>query len=158
MMVNYSFFPPAQLDRPQTIDSHSPLCSSPAKRPRICLLCRAQGFLVGCCVCFSGREPSKAMTYFIFDDFPSICVNSHEVTTLPHTFLPGRVVSPTSLPPFMPTIGWCCVSLTGGSHLSPSPHRSHYFFFGRSIWPPKRYENIIPTRSDPASPLLQSTL
>ena len=78
-------------------------------------------------------------------------------TTTPTRSAP--VASPLQRPPHRRrqlSVG-CCVPPSNGGHLRPRVRPSLYFF-GRLIRPPKRRAAVLPTRSDPASPLLQRTL
>jgi hypothetical protein len=103
MMIYFSFFPLAQLDHPQTIESRPP-CA-----PHLSNLLAYASFVARACF----------WLVFVFD-FP---VGSHlrprpilfsifysaaqyEDTTPPHTFRPGHVSSLTPLPPSTPNFGW----------------------------------------------------
>ena len=75
----------------------------------------------------------------------------------PHTFRPGRVSSLTPPSPLTTTFGWLlCPPIKRRPSKAKGPPIS--LFFCRSIRPPKRRAAVLPTRSDPASPLLQRTL
>ena len=76
---------------------------------------------------------------------------------VPHTFRPGRVSSPTPPSPSTTTFGWLlCPPVKRRPSKAKGP--PIYLFFCRLIRPPKRRAAVLPTRSDPASPLLQRTL
>ena len=75
----------------------------------------------------------------------------------PHTFRPGRVSSLTPPSPLTTTFGWLlCPPIKRRPSKAKGPPIS--LFFRRLIRPPKRRAAVLPTRSDPASPLLQRTL
>ncbi len=78
-------------------------------------------------------------------------------TTPPHTFRPGRLSSSMPLPLAMPTFGWLlCPSIKQRPSKAKGP--SILLFFCRLKSQSKRRATVLPTRSDPASPLLQRTL
>ncbi len=89
----------------------------------------ARAFLVGCCVCFSGREPSKATTNFIFDFlFPSNLTPGSKRQDPPTRS--ALVASPLQRPPQRrcQLLFDCCVPSSNGGHLRPRVRPSLYFF------------------------------
>jgi hypothetical protein len=75
----------------------------------------------------------------------------------PHTFRPGRVSSLTPPSPSTTTYGWLfCPHIKWRPSKAKGPPIS--LFFRRLFRPPKRRAAVLPTRSDPASPILQRTL
>ncbi len=98
---------PVQLNRPQDDQSTTTLRSPLVPHPLISLLHCARVYLTDCCVCFTGRRPSKAMMYFTFNCFLVVqFAIRNEETTPPQTFRPSRFSFPTSPQlMLMPTIG-----------------------------------------------------
>ncbi len=84
----------------------SPALPSAVATTLLHLLCPAGVLLVGCCVIFICRPPSKATTYFCSCFFLHRFAAPSKETTPPHTFRPGRLSSSMPLPPSMPTFGW----------------------------------------------------
>jgi hypothetical protein len=75
----------------------------------------------------------------------------------PHTFRPGRVSSLTPPSPLTTSFGWLlCPPIKQRPSKAKGPPIS--LFFCRLIRPSKQRAAVLPTRSDPASPLLQRTL
>jgi hypothetical protein len=102
-----------------------------------------------------GRLRPRCIFIFLFFAAPFDTPNNG--TTPPTRSAP--VVSPLQCPPHCRrqlSVG-CCVPSSNGGHLRPRVRPSLYFFC-RLIRPPKRRAAVLPTRSDPASPLLQRTL
>ncbi len=80
-----------------------------------------------------------------------------EEKTPPHTFRPGRLSSSIPLPLSMPTFGWLlCPPIKRQPSKAKGPPIS--LFFCQLISHPKWRATVLPTRSDPASLLLQCTL
>jgi hypothetical protein len=137
--------PPAKLDHPQNNQIALPLCSWLVVRPVQSLICRACMPLVDFCVCFIGQRPSKATMYFILYYFHGSIFARNEETTTPHMLCPGRVSSLICLRPLTPTIGWLlCHPIRWRPSKPNAPQLSLFLFFGRSIRPPKGWENIPP--------------
>jgi hypothetical protein len=102
-------------------------------------------------------RPSKATMYFYFFIFCRSIRRPKQWDNVPHTFCPGRVSSPTPLSPSTTTFGWLlCPPIKRRPSKAKGP--PIYLIFCRLIRPPKRRATVLPTRSDPASPLLQRTL
>ncbi len=100
------------------------------------LLRRAGMLLVGCCVIFIRRRPSKATTYFRCRFFSSSIRRSKQRENTPHTFRPGRLSSSMPLPPSMPTFGWLlCPSIKWRPSKAKGPPIS-LFFSSINIPPP----------------------
>ena len=139
--MNISFYPRAQIDCPQTIESRSTLHSTLAKLPRIAPSSSAR-FLVGWCLWLSGWEPSKAMTKFMFDlYFPSIRFNSKPNTKWEHLPTCSSLVT-SSLQRPSHCLCWlfvgCCIPPSNGSHLRLTHPPSLYFFFAPFTAPNNR--------------------
>jgi hypothetical protein len=79
---------------------------SPVATPLLHLLRCASVLLVGCCVIFIRRWPSKATTYFCSHFFSVNLPLQGKRQHPPPTFHPGRLSSSMPLPPLMPTFGW----------------------------------------------------
>ena len=122
------FLPPAQLDCPKTIELHPAHQSPSTELPRLYIPRRALVFLVGCCVCNSVREPSKATKdFFVEFLFP---FNSTPGSRRQHP--PTRsalAASPPQCPPQRRRrlIFDCCVTRIKGGHLRPRVCPSLYF-------------------------------
>ena len=94
---------------------------------------------------------------FIFFIFCRSIRRPKQLDNVPHTFRPGRVSSPTPPSLSTTTFGWLlCPPIKRRPSKAKGP--PIYLFFCRLIRPPKRRAAVLPTRSDPASPLLQRTL
>ena len=113
-------------------------------------------FLVGCCIInqssIGGRLRPRCI--FIFFIFCRSIRRPKQWDNIPHTFRPGRVSSPTPPSPSTTTFGWL---LSPPIKRRPSKDKGPpiYLFFLSIL---KRRAAVLPTRSNPASPLLQRTL
>ena len=131
------------------------LVAPPLHSPLRC--CRL--FLVGCCVLIFNRRPSTPRAQHISLFFSSLASirRPKQWDNDPQTFRPGRVSSLTPPSPLTTTFGWLlCPPIKRWPSKAKGPPIS--LFFRRLIRPPKRRAAVLPTRSDPASPLLQRTL
>ena len=120
MMINFSFTLSPRLIAPKRSNCSPLALPTSQTSSSISFVACTCFWLVGCCVWFSGREPSKAMT-------PSIRHPVQRYNT-PHTLHPGCVSS------LMPThrrrqlsVG-CCIPPLNGDHLRPRVRPSLYLF------------------------------
>ncbi len=108
---------------------------------------------------FFNRRPSMAKAQPISILFLSLASIRHpkQWNNAPHTFCPGRVFSLTPTSPLTTTYGWLlCPPIKRRPSKAKGPPIS--LFFCHLIQPPKQWAAVLPTRSDPALPLLQRTL
>ena len=114
--------------------------------------------LVVVCKIFN-RRPStpRAQPISLFFSSLASIRRPKQWDNVPHTFRPGHVSSPTPPSPSTTTFGWLlCPPIKRRPSKAKGP--PIYLFFCRLIRPSKRRAAVLPTRSDPASPLLQRTL
>jgi hypothetical protein len=134
----------------------------PVATPLLHLLHRAGVLLVGCCVIFINRRPSKAMTYFCCRFFLRQFAAPSKETTPPHTFRLGRLSSSMPLPLSTPTFGWLlCPPIKQQPSKAKGPPIS-LFFLSIDI-PPQTMGNPPPhtfqpgLASSPMHPLTSTT-
>ena len=115
--------------------------------------------LVVVCKMFDRRPsmPRAQPISLFFSLLSSIVRPSKQWDNDPHTFHPGRVSSLTPPSPLTTTFGrLLCPPIKRQPSKAKGPPIS--LFFRRLIRLPKRRAAVLPTRSDPASPLLQRNL
>jgi hypothetical protein len=114
--------------------------------------------LVVVCKIFN-RRPStpRAQPISLFFSLLASIRRPKQWDNKPHTFRPGRVSTLMPPSPLTTTFGWL---LRPPIKRRPSKVKGPpiSLFFRRFIRSPKRRAAVLPTRSDPASPLLQCTL
>jgi hypothetical protein len=94
---------------------------------------------------------------FIFFIFCRSIRHPKQWDNVPHTFRPGHVSSPTPPSPSTTTFGWLlCPPIKRRPSKAKGPPISLFFLSINST--PQTTGSRTPTRSDPASPLLQRTL
>ncbi len=135
----------------------SPALPSAVATTLLHLLCRAGVLLVGCCVIFIRRWPSKATTYFHCRFFSLLVCRSKRRDNTPPTHS-ALVAFPLQCPFHRrgQLLVGCCVPPSNGGHLRPRVLPSLYFFCW-FISHPKWRATVLPTCSNPALPL-QHTL
>jgi len=132
-----------------------PLVAPPLHSP----LRRGRLFSVGCCVqnfqsaAVYAQGPAHLSIFLLLASIrrPKQWDNG------PYTFRPGPISSLTPPSPLTTTFGWLsCPPIKRQPSKAKGPPIS--LFFRQFIRPPKQRAAVLPTRSDPASPLLQRTL
>jgi len=99
-------------------------------------------------------RPLQAALYFFLLLFVDQFDGQNNDMVSSHTFRPGRISPPSLPPPLTPAIFLLLRCSAKRRPPRSTPHLSLSLLI-RSILRPKQWDNVLPTRSDPASPLIR---